>query len=88
MTENFFITGVSRGLGRALFSQLIAQGKKPAGIGRHFTPVQRQAEASGACRLVFCDLASVQEVEALAFATLLDAKATAPAGFTNTRAGF
>jgi NAD(P)-dependent dehydrogenase (short-subunit alcohol dehydrogenase family) len=40
------LTGVSRGLGAALFDQLTARGDRVLGIGRHFTDAQRRLAAA------------------------------------------
>jgi benzil reductase ((S)-benzoin forming) len=46
------ITGVSRGLGEALFTQLHARGDRVVGIGRNFTPAQGALAASDPDRVV------------------------------------
>lgn len=58
MAKAVIVTGISQGLGEAMFSQLIEAGRRPVGLGRRFTVSQRAAEAEGRCSLIQCDLAS------------------------------
>lgn len=58
------LTGVSRGLGEALFTQLNERGDAILAIGRRFTPAQESAAASsnGRIRLHHADLSEPDQV--------------------------
>jgi benzil reductase ((S)-benzoin forming) len=50
------ITGVSRGLGRALFAELAHRGHRVLALGRHFTEDQRGLAAAEPDRFHLCDV--------------------------------
>jgi benzil reductase ((S)-benzoin forming) len=60
------VTGVSRGLGAALFNQLTARGDRVLAIGRHFTAAQRTLAGAepDRVRLLPADLADPAQVPA------------------------
>jgi benzil reductase ((S)-benzoin forming) len=50
------ITGVSRGLGRALFAELAHRGHRMLALGRHFTEDQRELAAAEPDRFHLCEV--------------------------------
>ncbi len=53
------ISGVSQGLGEALFEQVLALGHWPIGLGRRFTQFQLDAVRSAMAATIYCDLSVV-----------------------------
>jgi benzil reductase ((S)-benzoin forming) len=66
------VSGISRGLGHALFDLLIDQGYRLSGIGRSFTQAQRDAEAAGRCTLIAADFANPAQFAAVNLSHLID----------------
>jgi len=61
----FIVSGISSGLGEAIFGQLLEMGKRAIGIGRRFTPMQQNAARQSRCKLITCDLANADSLRAL-----------------------
>jgi benzil reductase ((S)-benzoin forming) len=68
----FVISGVSAGLGEALCSHLLGMGRAVVGIGRSFTTAQIDAAEMQSCKLMHCDLSSLDDLEGLSLETVLD----------------
>jgi benzil reductase ((S)-benzoin forming) len=54
--RSVLVSGISRGLGLAIFDRLLYAGTQPIGIGRTFVEEHQKAAREGRCRLVACDL--------------------------------
>ena len=63
--RTIFVSGVSRGLGRAIFECLIEHAAQPVGIGRKFTNYHFTSARNDQCTLVQCDLNAINQLVAL-----------------------
>jgi NAD(P)-dependent dehydrogenase (short-subunit alcohol dehydrogenase family) len=70
------ISGMTRGLGAAMFRALLEAGTRPVGIGRNFPDDVVAAARAERCRLVACDLAQTRDLLALDFETAIAAETT------------
>ena len=78
MNRAAIVTGVSKGLGEALAAALLARGWQVTGVGR--SAAARLAAAGPAFRLVACDLAALDRLDAVlgpAFAAIAAARPSA-----------
>jgi NAD(P)-dependent dehydrogenase (short-subunit alcohol dehydrogenase family) len=71
--RRFLVTGVSQGLGHAIFEKLIAAGLDPIAIGRSFTQEQMQRYEARDCHLLTCDLTETAAIASLPLTLLEDA---------------
>ncbi len=66
--QQIIVSGVSRGLGAAMFECLMKRAIVPIGIVRRISSTLRTAAAEGRCKLIECDLSVPDEISKLDFA--------------------
>lgn len=69
------VTGVSRGLGHALFDKLLHASLRPAGIGRRFDRAHVAAMLRGDCHLITFDLADAAGLDRIDLRRIIAADA-------------
>jgi NAD(P)-dependent dehydrogenase (short-subunit alcohol dehydrogenase family) len=77
VTQQIIVSGVSRGLGAAMFECLMKRSVVPIGIARRVPDTLRAAAKQGRCKIMECDLSVPDEISKLDFGSHMADGATA-----------